>query len=168
MTQVNIISAVRALRSYSRALTGQTHDPNSIQSWITRYAENETTLKDFSQDAAIGLLGYMNNPIYSVNLTADQMAWASLYSQAEQLIAEEAHWQNEETIRANETSFMRVFTEDINWLHRYMIHKGVPSQVPPEYYLNMLIDDLRSCHGNNNAGSINHTIKDPTMFQPTP
>jgi hypothetical protein len=168
MTQVNIISAVRALRSYNRAVIGQTHDPNSIQSWITRYAENETTLKDFSQDAAIGLLGYMNNPIYSVNLTPDQIAWAGMYNQAEQLIAQEAYWQNEETIRVNETSFFRVFTEDINWLHQYMTHKGVPSQVPLEYYLNMLIDDLRSCHGNSNAGSISHTIKDPTMFQPTP
>ena len=104
MTQANIIEAVRALRSYNRALNGQSNDPNSIQSWIARYAEADSNLKDFCRDAAVGLLAYMNNPIYSANLTPEQTAWAGQYNQAEQLIAEEAFWQNEEGIRANETT----------------------------------------------------------------
>jgi len=166
MAQANIIEAVRTLRSYNRALNGQSNDPNSIQSWIARYAEADSNLKDFCRDAAVGLLAYMNNPIYSANLTPEQTAWAGQYNQAEQLIAEEAFWQNEEGIRANETTFTRLFTDDMNWIHQYMAHKGVPSQVPFEYYINMIIDDLRTCHGNSNAGSITHIEKDPAMFQP--
>lgn len=165
MNQPNIIEAVRALRSYNRAVSGQTNDPNSIQSWIARHAERDSTIKSFCQDAAIGLLGYMNNPIYSANMTIEQASWSGLYNQAEQLIAEEAFWENEESIRANETTFTRLFSDDINWIHQYMIHKGVPSQVPFEYYINMIIDDLRSCHGNSRAGSISHIEKDPTMYQ---
>ena len=162
----NILEAIRTLRSYNQAVSGQNSDPNSIQSWISRYAEQENSNKDFSQDAAVGLLGYMNNPIYSVNLSVEQTAWAALYPQAEQLIAEELFWQNEQSIRANETSYLRLFTEDINWIHQYMNYKGVPSAIPIEYYINMIIDDLRTCHGNLNAGSIIHIEKDPAMFQP--
>ena len=59
MSDANMIEAVHTLRSYNVALSGMSNDPQSVTSWITRYAENDGKAPNFCKDAAIGLLCHL-------------------------------------------------------------------------------------------------------------
>lgn len=159
MSQPNIIVAVRTLRSYRKALDGSASDPNSVRDWISRHAENQNRLREFPQDAAIGLLCHLSNPIYTYqNLTSEQQAWSGIFSSAEQALNQESSWQNQQTAQHNMTSFVRLFSGDVQWMQSYMQSLSVPLDTPFEYFVNLTIDSLRTCQGQTGAGGINHTV----------
>lgn len=158
MGEANLIEAVHTLRSYNLALAGMTNDPQSITSWITRYAENEGKAKNFCQDAAIGLLCHLGNPIYPFNdLTNDQQLWSGIFGSAEQALVEEQNWQSNQLSQSTLTSYARMFSSDIQWIRLYAQSLQYPMDIPFEFFVNKVIADLRTCQGSSGAGSISHS-----------
>tara|TARA_B100000963_G_C22409347_1_gene572540 strand:- start:33 stop:545 length:513 start_codon:yes stop_codon:yes gene_type:complete len=170
MSQPNLIEAVHTLRSYNIALTGMAHDPQSISSWTTRYAENDGKSPNFCQDAAIGLLCHLGNPIYAYNnINNNQQSWSGIFGSAEQALNEEANWQGAQTYQHNLTSYDRVFSTDIQWIQQYAQSLQYSMDIPFEYFVNKVIADLRQCQGSSGAGSISHSpMTHPSMQQPVP
>jgi len=170
MGDVNLIEAVHTIRSYNIALSGMTHDPQSVSSWITRYAENQGKAPNFCQDAAIGLLCHLGNPIYAyANISLEQQQWSGIIGGAEQALIQEANWQNSQTTQHNLTSFTRLFGSDIEWIQLYAQSLQYPMDIPFEYFVNKLVADLRACQGSGGAGSINHSIHThSSMIPPMP
>lgn len=157
MSQPNIIVAVRTLRSYRKALDGNISDPNSIRDWISRHAENQNRLREFPQDAAIGMLCHLGNPIYSYsNLNSEQQAWSGIFSSAEQALNQETSWQNTQSAQHNATTFVRLFSGDVQWIQSYMQSMNIPLDTPFEYFVNFAISSLRTAEGQAGAGGINH------------
>ena len=158
MSDVKMIEAVHTLRSYNVALSGMSNDPQSVTSWITRYAENDGKAPNFCKDAAIGLLCHLGNPIYVyANLTNEQQQWSGIFSSAEQALIQEAGWQNNQLSQSTQTSFTRLFGSDIQWIQLYAQSHQYPTDIPFEYLVNKVITDLRSCQGSQGAGSIPHS-----------
>jgi hypothetical protein len=158
MSQVDLIIAVQTLRSYNKALAGMNNDPESIQSWISRHAENPNRLREFPQDAAIGLLCFLGNPIYQYsNITTEQQEWSAIFGSAQQTINEEANWVNSQTSQNGLTTFIRLFGSDIQWVQQYAQSQQLSLTSPFEHFVNKIIDDFRTCQGNSGAGGINHT-----------
>jgi hypothetical protein len=170
MGEANLIEAVHTLRSYNLALSGMANDPQSVTSWITRYAENEGKAKNFCQDAAIGLLCHLGNPIYAYNnISTNQQLWSAIFGSAEQALVQEANWQNSQLSQHNSTTFARLFSSDLTWVKQYMRSQNFPLDIPFEYQVNKLIADLRTCQGSSGAGGITHTAQiHPSMSQPIP
>ena len=170
MSAVNLIEAVHTLRSYKIALDGLAHDPQSVSSWITRYAENENTAPYFCQDAAIGLLCHLGNPIYAyANIEAIQQQWSAIFGSAEQALIQEANWQNTQHSQNSQTSYARLFGTDKEWIQLYAQSLQYSMDIPFEYFVNKIISDLRTCQGSNGAGGISHSpMTPPSMQQPMP
>jgi hypothetical protein len=170
MGEANLIEAVHTLRSYNLAMVGMSNDPQSITSWITRYAENEGKAKNFCQDAAIGLLCHLGNPIYAYNtLTNDQQLWSSIFGSAEQALLEEQNWQNSQVSQHNQTAYARMFSTDIQWMRLYARSLQYPLDIPFEFFVNKVIADLRACQGSNGAGGIPHSPQThSSMIPPMP
>ena len=165
-----MIEAVHTLRSYNVALSGMTNDPQSVTSWITRYAENDGKAPNFCKDAAIGLLCHLGNPIYGYgHINNKQQQWSGIYGSAEQALIEEANWQNSQLSQSTQTSFARLFSSDIQWIQLYSQSLQYPSDVSFEYFVNKIITDFRACQGSNGAGGISHSpMTPPSMQQPIP
>ena len=170
MSEANLIEAVHTLRSYNVALSGMTHDPQSVSSWITRYAENQGGGVNFCQDAAIGLLCHLGNPVYSFNsLNNEQQLWSGIFGSAEQALTEELNWQSTQVSQHNLTAFGRMFSSDIEWIQLYAQSRQYQMDVPFEYFVNKVITDLRTCQGSNGAGGIPHSPQThPSMIPPIP
>lgn len=167
MGEANLIEAVHTLRSYNLAMAGMSNDPQSVTSWITRYAENEGKAKNFCQDAAIGLLCHLGNPIYAFNnLTNDQQLWSGIFGSAEQALVQEANWQNSQLSQHNLTSFARLFTTDITWIQQYAQSLQYPMDIPFEFFVNKVIADLRTCQGSSGAGGIPHSPQTHSSMTP--
>jgi len=167
MGEANLIEAVHTLRSYNLAMAGMRNDPQSITSWITRYAENEGKAKNFCQDAAIGLLCHLNNPIYAFNnLTNNQQLWSGIFGSAEQALIEEQNWQGTQVSQHNLTSFARMFSTDIQWIQQYARSQQYPMDIPFEFFVNKVIADLRTCQGSSGAGGIPHSPQTHSSMTP--
>jgi len=166
MSDVNLIEAVHTLRSYNIALNGMTNDPQSISSWITRYAENSGKAPNFTQEAAIGLLCHLGNPIYVyANLSPLQQQWSGIFASAEQVLIQEANWQNTQHSQNSQTSFARLFGTDKEWIQLYAQSLQYPMDISFEYFVNKIISDLRTCQGSSGAGGISHSPMTPPSMQ---
>lgn len=169
MGEVNLIEAVHTLRSYNLALAGMTHDPQSIASWITRFAENDGQ-SNFCQDAAIGLLCHLGNPVYGYgNITKNQQLWSGIFGSAELALAEELNWQGGQVSQYNLASFGRMFSTDIEWIQQYAQSLQYPLDIPFEFFVNKVIADFRTCQGSSGAGGIPHSPQThSSMIPPVP
>jgi hypothetical protein len=170
MGEVNLIEAVKTLRSYNIALDGLSHDPQSLSSWITRYADNMNAAPYFCQDAAIGLLCHLGNPIYAyANLEPIQQQWSAIFGSAVQALVQEENWQNTQNSQNSQTSYARLFGTDKQWIQLYAQSLNYPLDIPFEYFVNKIITELRTCQGSNGAGGISHSpMTPPSMQQPMP
>jgi len=155
-----VFVAVQALRSYRNALSAMALDQGAINSWIERNASQQERPRNFPNDAAVGVLNHAGHPLYPTSdLTQEQQDWALLMVSAEQGLQEEATWISQQVAQHNATMFMRVFGSDMSWIHEWATDSGINiNDVPNEYLLNLLIDALRDCEGQNGAGSISHTV----------
>jgi len=164
-----ILVAVQTLRSFNKSLSGMSSDQDSVSNWVRRYAESDSRNSTFPKDAAIGLLSYLQNPVFSnANLTSEQQAWSGIMSSAEQILQEESNWIGQKSAQHNATTFTRMFGSDLEWIQLYAQANSIPSHWSNEYLLNYLITELRSCQGSSGAGAISHTAMAPNVSQNIP
>ena len=157
-SQPNPISSVQAMRSYLKTLVATSLDTSALSSWIDRNANTSVQRHEhYPADAAIAVLNYYGHPLYTTqNMTQDQLDWAVLMPAAEQMIQAEDTWSSQQIAIHNATAFIRCFSTDLNWLHTWAASIGMDPAAGNEYMVNQLIDALRTCQGQNGAGSISH------------
>ena len=158
INQPDLISAVQAMRSYQQTLTATALDTSALSSWIDRNANTSVQRHEhFPTDAAIAVLNYFGHPLYTTpNMTQEQLDWATLMASAEQMIQAEDTWASQQVAIHNATLFIRCFSTDLNWLHTWAAANNIHPDTSNEYLVNLLIDALRTCQGQNGAGAISH------------
>ena len=151
MPTPNMRTATSIMRSYKAALSASTDNPMALAAWVEREAGEHSRNRDYDQETAIALLSFMQHPLYpSANLSAEEAAWGSLMSSAEQTLQAEATWSSNQIQENNNTVFIRIFSSDVSWIQQWTQGNGDPLH-PNSYLLNDLIDDYISESGSTQA-----------------
>ena len=141
MPTPDIRTATAIMRSYKAALSASAQNPSALDSWVEREAGEHSRSRDYPKAAAIGLLSFMQHPLFASNtLSTDEAAWSQIMSQAEQILQQEVTWVSGQVQENNNTVFVRIFSSDVQWVQAWTQANGNTLH-PDSYLLNNLIDE---------------------------